>query len=148
MSDETIHLEIDAGNETLIIYDEFVEVKRGGFVATFSLAAQSGKKEIPIGKIKSVKQSGGKIFIDQRGHSKTPVTQDLNSIYMGSRTEAEETAEQIRETIQERQNELSRNNDQGDSDTAMETLRQRFAEGEISEDEFQRKRESLKEASE
>ena len=67
---------------------------------------------------------------------------------MKTRNDAEETAEQIRETIQERQNELSGNNDQGDIDTAMETLRQRFAEGEISEDEFQRKRESLEEASE
>jgi len=148
MSDGRSYLEIDAGSETLTIYDEFVKIERGGLMAGFSLVTQTGEKVIPIEKIKSIMQSGGKIFIDQRGHSKKPVTQDLNSIYMGSRIDAEETAEQIRETIQERQNELSGNNDQGDIDTAMETLRQRFAEGEISEDEFQRKRESLEEASE
>ena len=148
MSNETIHLEIDAGNETLTIYEESVKVERGGFVATFSLADMKGEKEIPIEQIEAIKQSDRKIFLDQKNHSQKPVVKDLNTVYMETRNDAEETAEQIRETIQERQNELSGTNDQRDSDTAMETLRQRFAEGEISEDEFQRKRESLEEASE
>ena len=70
MSDETIHLEIDAGNETLTIYDEFVEVERGGFLATLSLVDLTGEKEIPIEQIEAIKQSDRKIFLDQKDHSK------------------------------------------------------------------------------
>ena len=70
MSDGRSHLEIDAGSETLTVYDEFVEVERGGFLATLSLVDLTGEKEIPIEQIEAIKQSDRKIFLDQKDHSK------------------------------------------------------------------------------
>jgi hypothetical protein len=142
MDNEDVHLHVEGHHATLDIYDDYVVIERGGVMATLSFLEDVGSKEIPIEEITGVKSFENRIRLNQDGQplSDSSIERDLNTI-----EKSDTDAEVIREVIRERKRALGADNggDGDEKDSALETLRQRFAEGEISKDEFEQKREML-----
>lgn len=142
MDNEDVHLHVEGHHATLDIYDDYVVIERGGVMATLSLLEDVGSKEIPIEEITGVKSFENRIRLNQDGQplSDSSIERDLNTI-----EKSDTDVEVIREVIRERKRALGADNgeDGDEKDSALETLRQRFAEGEISKDEFEQKREML-----
>lgn len=140
MNNEGVHLHVQGHHATLDVYDDYVVIERGGVMATLSFLEDVGSKEIPIEDITGVKSFENRIRINQDGQplSDSSIKRDLNTI-----EKSDTDAEVIRKVIRERKRALGADDGGDEEDSALETLRQRFAEGEISKDEFEQKREML-----
>lgn len=130
-----------------------IKITRDGVLAKLSHGFK-GSKEIPLESITSIQLkepgavSAGFIQFGQSGYSESSggvmsAAQDENSVNFnkGSTREFKKLKERIYELKDEGKQSGSSNTD----DSALESLKKKFVEGEISEEEFQRKKDLLEE---
>lgn len=140
-------MEAKGNNGQVELYKDKIKIKRKGFVAKIAHFGK-GSKEIPIENITSVqfKEAGyvtaGYIQFGQSGYSEDDggvmsAAKDENSVNF-NRGSGEEF-KKLKEKINTLRNK-SKDNSSKKDDTALETLKKRFAEGEISEEEYKRRK--------
>jgi hypothetical protein len=143
-------MSVKGKNGQIELYEDKIIIKRKGLAAKMTHWGK-GTKEIPLDSITSVqlKEPGyitaGYIQFGQSGYSEDSgglksATKDENSVNFnkGNKREFVELKNRINKL---RKDSEGQNSELG----ALERLKERFAEGEISEREFRRKRDILKE---
>lgn len=141
-----VHEKVEGHHATLTVYDEHVIIERDGIIATLSIFEEVGEKEIPISEITGVELYYHSIRINQQGHilPNSSNKRDLNTVVLSASQDADRLADKVKTTIRERKQTLSKEDpEDGTGDDALDTLRNRFAEGKITEEEFQRRRKML-----
>lgn len=139
-------------NGQVILYKNRLEISREDIGAIHKLQhGFKGDKEIPLSSVTSIqlrkpsKVTRGYIQIGQAGYSESDdglmdATSDENTILFdtGSLAEFQELREKVRELSNQ-----DVESSTGDMDDAMQKLRERYADGEISEEEYEKRREVL-----
>lgn len=145
-------MQADGANGTVTLYEDRLEISREGIGMIHKMQhGFKGDKEIPYDSITSVQLrkpssvTRGYIQFGQSGFSESDdglmdATSDENTVLFdkGSLSEFEEVREKIRELSKGDVRETT-----GSMDGAMEKLRERYAEGEIDEEEYEQRKEIL-----
>lgn len=142
----------EGANGQVILYKNRLEISREDIGAIHKLQhGFKGDKEMPLSSVTSIqlrkpsKVTRGYIQIGQAGYSENDdglmdATSDENTVLfdVGSLAEFQELREKVRE-LSNKDVESST----GDMDDAMQKLRERYADGEISDEEYEKRREVL-----
>lgn len=145
-------IEAKGNNGQIELHEDKIVLKRKGIVAKLQHFGK-GNKEIPIEKISSVefKQPGyltaGYIQFGYSGSSEEDggvfsAAQDENSVNF--RRGQEKKFSELKERLNELRNQKGSESNEK-SKSALENLKQKFVDGEISEEEFERKKDLISE---
>lgn len=143
---------VEGVNGQVTLYEDRLEISREDIGALHKLQQGfKGDKELPLSSITSVqlrkpsKVTRGYIQLGQTGYSESDdglmdATSDENTVLFdtGSLAEFQELREKIRELSKQ-----DVESSTGSMDDAMQKLRERYANGEISEEEYEKRREVL-----
>jgi TM2 domain-containing membrane protein YozV len=143
---------VEGVNGRVTLYEDRLEISREDIGAIHKLQhGFKGDKELPLTSITSVqlrkpsKVTRGYIQFGQTGYSESDdglvdATSDENTVLFdtGSLAEFQELREKVRELSKQ-----DVESSTGNMDDAMQKLRERYANGEISEEEYEKRREVL-----
>lgn len=145
-------IQIEGVNGTVTLYDGRIEISREDISMLHRMQhGFSGTKEIPLSSITSIQlrkpstATRGYIQFGQKGYSEDDdglldATSDENTVLFEKDSLA--AFEELREKIREMTSD-SVDSSTADMDGALEKLRERYADGEIDEEEYEKRKEVL-----